>query len=182
MGSMTKKKVSIYVADADTDVNTLVEDDKLKGEIREYDIGGGDQEFETEDVFGGQVDVVNPREQFELELTLRPQLEYVGRFQELAMGFEEIDTEKVYAPAKEQTPKLFVIEATDGNGNAETWAFNKARNVTFNFNQDAEEAREGTVSFNISPENSEGTPNVAYMKTDVSEFKTWSAIADAFSG
>ena len=179
MGTITKKKVNIYIVDADRDVNTLNGSDVLKGEIREYALSGGDQEFETENVFGGQIDIINPRDQFELELTIRPNMEHVERFKSLSMGSFTIGGETFYSPSLDGEPQLVVIEAIDGS-NKETWALNNARNVTFNFSHNADESREGTISMGISPEDGDGVPQVISSKTDVDGFPTWAAIKAEF--
>jgi hypothetical protein len=178
MGTITKKKVKIYIADAGTDVSSLTSANMIKGEIREYDLGDGDQEFETENVFGGQIDIVNPRGQFSLEFTIRPQTEYAERWEAMAFGKKTVGGVDVYSPAIDSAAKLIVIETVDSTDNA-IWAFNNARNVSFNFSHNADESREGTLSFSISPEDSEGTINIGYAETSIALFPDWDELGDS---
>jgi len=178
MGTITKKKVNIYIVPAGTNVSSLTSADVLKGEIKEYDLGDGDQEFETENVFGGQIDVVNPRGQFSLEFTIRPQTQYAERWEAIAFGKKTVGGIDVYGPALASSPKLIVIETVDSTNNA-IWAFNNARNVNFNFSHSADESREGTLSFNISPEDSEGVLNIAYAETSIALFPDWDELGES---
>lgn len=178
MGTFTKKKVNIYVVDADTDVGTLTGTDVVKGEIREYNFEGAEQEFEIENVFGGQIEIISPRTMATIELTLRPQSEYAARWEDMAYGKVTVGATDVYTPSLTPGAKMIVIEGLDDT-NPTTYAFNKARNVSFTFTHNSDESREATISFSLSPEGSEGEANITYAKTDVSGFPAWSAINTA---
>ena len=175
MGTFTKKKVNIYIVDANTNVSALTSADMIKGEIREYSFDGAEQEFEIENVFGGQIDIINPRTVATVEFTIRPQSEYAERWEGLAYGKVTVGGTDVYSPALDTGAKLIVLEGTH-NGKPTTWAFNMARNVAFNFDHNADESREATISFSLSPEGSEGELNIAYAKKMVSEFPSWDDI------
>lgn len=178
MGTFTKKKVNIYIADANTDVSTLSASDVIKGEIREYSFDGAEQEFEIENVFGGQIDIINPRTAATIELTIRPQSEYAERWENIAYGKVTVAGTDIYSPALTTEAKLIVIEGTH-NGAPTTWAFNMARNVAFNFDHNADESREATISFSLSPEGNEGELNIVYAKKLAVEFPDWDDIKAA---
>lgn len=178
MGTFTKKKVNIYIAEANTDISSLNASDMIKGEIREYSFEGAEQEFEVENVFGGQIDIVNPRTMATIEFTIRPQSEYAERWEDLAYGKVGVSGTDVFSPVIGTTPKLIVIEGTQ-NGAPTTWAFNSARNVAFNFDHNADESREATISFSLAPEGNEGELNIVYAKKAVGEFPDWEDINSA---
>jgi hypothetical protein len=75
MVAISRSKVKLYIMPADTSASTLASTDVISGEIKSYSKSGGEDDVESDPVFGGYVDKEKPTSQFEMEFEIVPALD-----------------------------------------------------------------------------------------------------------
>lgn len=168
---ITKTMTKIYIADADTNPSTLTNADVIKGEISNWDQGGGNQNFEYTDVFGGKITRSQSRDEFTLSFDLIFNFDDSFRWQEI--GMVEHST-GVYVPG-DAAPKAIFIEATDGTGFI-TLGFNNCNSVELSMSHSADSTREGSIEFSLSHVTDQGIYNYQADEVAVTGLKDWSLL------
>jgi len=169
------KIVNIYIADAGTNASALASSDAISGEIKSYAKSGGDQDVESDPVFGGFVDKEKPREQVELAFEIIPSLESADRWDALAYG---ADTTGVYTMAGSTTDKAVFIDAdSDGAGaNPKSWGFNNCQVVVLDVDHNADDNQTLNMTLKFSPTNGSGVSNFMTLATAVESLPAWTAL------
>lgn len=167
--------VNIYIADAGTNASALASSDAISGEIKSYSKSGGDQDVESDAVFGGFVDKEKPREQVEVSLEIIPSLENADRWDALAYG---ADTTLVYTMAGQTTDKAVFIDAdSDGAGaNPKSWGFNNCQVVVLDIDHNADDNQSLNMNLKFSPTNGSNVSNFMTYATGVESLPAWTAL------
>jgi len=177
MTAISRSKVSIYIKAAGTNLASLTSTDMIEGEIKEYSKSGGEEDVESDPVFGGFVDKEKPVTQVEIALTIIPK---INADQDRWDAFTyALDSQGVYTMASETSTqpsnRTICIEAVDGT-NYKTWGFNNAKVTSFDFSHNADDNQEGNLVFKFSPTDDSGVSNFMTLATAKSNMPNWTAL------
>lgn len=174
MTAISRKKVTIYIVDADTAASTLADSDSYKGEIKSYAKSGGEKDVESDPVFGGFVDKEKPRSQVELAFEVIPSLEDAPRWDALAY-VEDSGNTGVYTMAGEPSKRAVFIQATDGTS-SQSWGFNNAGVTVYDFEHNADDNQTSNMTLKFSPTDDSGVSNFMTAATTVTSLPAWTAL------
>ena len=173
--SISRDKVKIWILAADVAPSTVADEDAIVGEIRSWDLSGGDDDVESEPVFGGFVDKRKPREQFEISFDIVPQIGSESEDWESFIYTEDGTNTGVYTSVGSTDDRCIYIEAKDGSA-YKSWGFNNCNSVTLDMSHSADDNMEASLSFKFAPANSAGIPNLQYKKAAVTTLPLWSEL------
>jgi hypothetical protein len=171
MTAISRSTVSIYIATAGTNPSALTATDKITGEIKSYNLSGGDDDVESDPVFGGYVDKEKPQSQYEIEMEVIPSLESADRWDALIWGTKGT----VYSGDVAAANRMVAIHAMSGT-NHKSWAFNNANGVAFERSHDADDNQTGTFRFKLSPQTGSGVSNVQTKAVHVTALSAWTTL------
>jgi hypothetical protein len=172
MTAISRSTVSLYIAPAGTNPSALVATDKITGEIKSYTLSGGEDEVESDAVFGGYVDKEKPQSQFEVEMEVVPSLESADRWDALIWGQKG----STYVGDVSAANKMIGIQALSGTSLFKSWAFNNCNGVAFEREHNADDNMTGTFRFKISPATSAGVSNIQTKAVAITALSAWSAL------
>jgi len=176
MTAISRSKVNIYIASAGTNLASLAATDKIEGEIKEYSKSGGEEDVESDPVFGGFIDKEKPISQVEISLEVIPKInENQDRWDAFTYA---LDTTGVYTMASETstqpTNKVICIEAIDTvSGKYKTWGFNNAKVTVFDLSHNADDNQTGNITFKFSPTDDSGVSNFQTLGTARASMPDW---------
>lgn len=171
MTAISRSTVTLYIAPAGTNPSALAATDKITGEIKSYTLSGGEDDVESDAVFGGYVDKEKPQSQFEIEMEVVPSLESADRWDALIWGQKGT----VYVGDVAAANKLVGIQAVTGT-NYKSWAFNNCNGVTFEREHNADDNMTGTFRFKLSPATSAGVSNVQTKAVAITALSAWTTL------
>lgn len=179
MTAISRSKTKIWIVDKDTDCSTLtyaVADDLenstngyLAGDIKSYSKSGGENDVESDPVFGGFIDKEKPTTQVEVSLEIVPLLDAgkADRWDAFTYA-EDSSNAGIYTMATETSTvpddKMIVIEAGDGT-NYKTVAFNNCNVTVLDMEHNADDNRTYNMTLKFSPTDSSGISN--FMTSDI---------------
>jgi hypothetical protein len=178
MGAIGRSKVKIYVAAKDTNpaaLNTTTA--IISGQIKSYSKSGGEQDIESDPVFGGYVDKEKPTSQVEVSFEVVPDLT-------TAAGADLIDSliygsqSGVYTMSSNAADKAIFIVAQDSTL-YKTYAFNNCNAVSYDIDHNADDNRSGTLTFKFSPTTATGISNFMTAASNVTTLAAWSVLTSA---
>ena len=176
--AISRKKVSIYIVEADTNAADLVASDKIEGEIKNYSKSGGEEDVESDPVFGGFVDKEKPAEQVELGFEIIPNLENADRWS--AMAYSLDTATGAYTMASEtstlKTKKAVFIDATDATAGSKSWGFNNCSVIVLDTDHSADDNQEQNMTLKFSPTTGSGVSNFMTKGTVVTSLPAWTAL------
>jgi hypothetical protein len=172
MVAISRSKVKIYIAAVDTNPSALTSTDLITGEIKSYSKSGGEDDVESDPVFGGFVDKEKPTSQFELEFEVIPSIgTNSDRWDALIYG----TTNSVYSMNTAAANKMVAIQALDST-NYKSWAFNNCNGVSWDFEHNADDNLTGTFRFKFSPTTSTGQSNFMTKASAVTALPAWTTL------
>lgn len=174
MTAINRKSVRIAIAPAGTNPSTLTSSDFIKGQIRSYGFGGGDEPFESEPLFGGYVDLEQPQEQVEVNFEFVPNIEDANRWDALFMT-QSSSNPGTYIMGGERAAHCVFIEATKGSF-FKSWGVNNARVTTRELNHEASNNQEGNLTLAFSPEDEAGISNFMTAASAVTALPVWTSL------
>jgi len=168
MGAIQPEEAIVYINAVDTEPDAIATGaDTITGSITNFSESGGEEEVESNPVFGGgNIDKVKPRTQIEVSFDVI--LEY-GDDSTL------FDTYKWGAGLKsdgDAIQKTIGIQFTDGT-NYYSRIYNNVRAVTFEPESSADDFLKGTITFKLSPTTSAGVANLQIAKTAITAIADW---------
>ena len=178
MTAISRKKVSIYIADADTNASSLASSDLITGEIKSYSKSGGDEDVESDPVFGGFVDKEKPISQVEVEFEIVPSLESADRWS--AMAYSSDVATGVYtmasATSTQKTDKAVFISAVDAVAGNKSWGFNNCNVTVLDLEHNADDNQTANMTLKFSPTNSSGVSNFMTLGTALASMPDWTEL------
>jgi len=175
MPAIERDGIKIYIVDTSVAPSDLASSDVYTGSITNYSQSGGDQEFETTNAFGGDIQRTMPRSEFEVSMEVTPS--YTNEIDEYASLFmgEDGSNSGVYTSALQAPLKQVFIEADDGS-NQVTHAFNNARVVSFEPEHAADDTKTLNITFNVPPTTESGVPNYQAVADSATNVTDWSSL------
>jgi hypothetical protein len=176
MTAISRPKVKIYITAAGINPSAVTATDSITGEIKSWKKSGGEDDVESQPVFGGFVDKEKPLSQVEIEMEIIPSLETAtsDRWDALIYG----TTNNVYTLNSAAANKAIFIGATDTVGN-KSWAFNNCNAMSWEIEHDAEDVATGTLKFKFSPTTTGGLSNFMTKATTVTALPAWTTLTSA---
>jgi hypothetical protein len=172
MVAISRSKVKIYIAAADTNPASLAATDLIEGEIKSYSKSGGEDDVESDPVFGGYVDKEKPTSQVELAFEVVPSIgTNSDRWDALIYG----TTNSVYTMNSAAANKAVFIQAQDGS-NFKSWGFNNCNGVSFDMEHDADDNQTGTFTFKFSPTTSSNQSNFMTKALALTAMPAWTTL------
>jgi hypothetical protein len=172
MVAISRSKVKIYIAPVDTLPSALAATDLIAGEIKSYSKSGGEDDVESDPVFGGFVDKEKPASQLELSFEVVPAIgTSADRWDALIYGL----TGTVYAMNTAAANKAVFIQAQDGS-NFKSWAFNNCNGVSWDVEHNADDNQTGTFTFKFSPTTSTGQSNFMTKALAITALPAWTTL------
>lgn len=190
--AISRKKVDIYIANADTALSDLTATDKIEGQIINYSQSGGSSDLETVHAFGGDIDKEKSREQVEVSMEIVPNLssatnsvlwESMFLSQDVSADTTGADSTIAYTLADSGTnvtlpsDKLIALEALAGTVYQST-AFNNCNVTQFEVSHDADDNRSINITFKFSPITTTGVSNLLVVKTDLANCTDFSQLSN----
>ena len=179
MTAISRSKTKIWIVSSDTDPSTLkstaaVDVDNtalgfLSGDIKSYSKSGGDNDVESDPVFGGFVDKEKPPSQVEISLEVVPLLYLAksNRWDAMVYAADVAQTAKsVYTMATTTSvipsDRMVVIQALDGTStNVKTLMFNNCNVTVLDLEHNADDNRSYNMTMKFSPTDDNGVSNFA---------------------
>ena len=183
MTAISRSKVKIWVVPAGTAASTLVTTSPydsgnvlgyITGEIKEYSKTGGENDVESDPVFGGFVDKEKPQSQFELDFEIVPSLEKAELWEAMVYG-EDSATGVLSSGAALPVDRAVFIEATDST-NPAGWGFNNCSATVLDLAHNADDNMTKNLNLKFSPTNNSGVAN--YIFNSKSRDTSFDAITD----
>ena len=182
MTAISRSKTKIWIVAADVAPSTLKYTASidvantalgfLSGDIKSYSKSGGENDVESDPVFGGFVDKEKPTSQVELGLEIVPLLD-AGKSDRWDAIIYSTDVDStsigpVYTMASETSTipsdRMVVIEAVSGT-DFKTLAFNNANVIVLDLEHNADDNRSYNMSMKFSPTDGNGVSN--FMTSDL---------------
>lgn len=138
-------QATVWIEDAGTIGTGLTT--TYSAEITNFNVDGGEIDYESQAVFGGFIDLKKPQAQYEISMDVI--LRYGA------------NADKWDALKAAGTSKMIAIQATDGT-NYYWNAFNNVRIVNFDKEFEAEGEWRGTMTFKVSATDADGNSNEQY--------------------
>ena len=173
MSAISRGKTKIWVVPADTNPSALLYTGStayapVLGEIKSYSKSGGENDVESDPVFGGFVDKEKPQTQFELSFDIVPALES-DRWIEMAYTLK---SNGVYISGGDLSERAVFIEASTVNGYSNStsdyrkvFGFNNCSVTVLDQEHNADENQTYTLNLKFSPANSSNVANVMTKST-----------------
>ena len=190
MTAIGRSKVKMWVVPANTAASTLVTTSPystsntlgyIAGEIKSYDKSGGENDVESDPVFGGFVDKEKPTTQFELSFEIVPSLEKSGLWEGMVYG-EDTATGVLSAAASLPGDRAVFIQATNTT-NATGWGFNNASVTVLDQSHEAEDNMTQSLTLKFGPTTDSGVTNYMFNSTardssfgDINDLPAWTAL------
>jgi hypothetical protein len=171
MTAISRKRVDIYIANADTNPSALSDSDIIKGQITNYSKSGGEDDVETVHAFGGDIDKEKPQSQMEIQFEITPAIEDASRWDSYIYGV----TNGVYVANKSVGDRAIFFHAKEGS-NHYTVGFNNCNSVTWDWDHAADDNRSGTFTFKLSPQNRDGISNFMAAESAITSMHNWSTL------
>jgi len=177
MVAIKRKFVNIWVTDADVDPSSLATSDAIVGEISNYSLTGGQDDVESQPVFGGYVDKEKPRDQFEVAFEIIPKIDSnADRWDSFIYGEDGSNT-GVYTSASSAGNKAIFIQANDSaTSTYKSYGFNNCNAVNLDFDHAADDNRTASMTFKFSPSTSAGVPNFMTSDIAITSLPDWDAL------
>jgi len=176
MTAISRSKTKIWIVAADTEPSTLAYTASanvantakgyLSGDIKSYSKSGGENDVESDPVFGGFVDKEKPTSQVELSFEIVPLLD-AGKADRWDAMIYSVDLAAssfgdVYSMASETSTipsdRMVVIEAVSGT-DYKTLMFNNANVTVLDLEHNADDNRTYNISMKFSPTDGNGVSN-----------------------
>jgi hypothetical protein len=171
MTAISRILVDIYIVAADTAPSALTDADIIKGEITNYSKSGGEDDVETVNAFGGDIDKEKPQSQMEIEFEVTPAIEDADRWDAYIYG----KTNGVFVANKSVGDRAIYIHAKSG-GTHYSWAFNNCNSVSWDWDHSADDNLSGNFTFKLSPQNRAGISNYMSASSAVTSLPNWSTL------
>jgi len=178
MTAISRSKTKIWIVSADTDPTALsysatsdvaaTDNGYFSGDIKSYSKSGGENDVESDPVFGGFVDKEKPTSQFEISMEIVPLTDagISDRWDYMAYGSEVVGANTIYTSAQSGTDttqpadRMVVIEADDGT-NQKTLMYNNCNVTVLDLEHNADDNRTYNLSLKLSPTDGNGVANFA---------------------
>lgn len=186
MVAISRSRTKIWIVAGDTNASSLVSsavysssntNGYLAGEIKSYSKSGGEDDVESDPVFGGYVDKEKPTSQFELSFEIVPDVDAdgSGKREWESLVYAENNSDGVFTTKGTAGYKAIYIQATDGTA-YKAWGFNNCNAVSLDMEHSADDNQTLTLNFKFSPTDSEGIPNFQYTAQAVSNLVAWASL------
>jgi hypothetical protein len=187
MTAISRSKVNIYIVNANTAPSALVATtDVFKGDIKSYDISGGEKDVESDPVFGGFVDKEKPITQGEITFEIIPLIEpgKANRWDELAYTKETVSGKVVYTMATEGLTgtdavlpgdRMVVIEATHGT-DRKSLAYNNCSVTVLDVSHEADDNRTYSMTLKFAPTTGAGVSNFMTGALAATALPNWTSL------
>lgn len=184
MTAIGRSKVKIWVVPADTAPSTLDSTSPysttnelgyIAGEIKSYDKSGGENDVESDAVFGGFIDKEKPTTQFELSFEVVPSLEKSGLWEGMLYG-EDTNTGVLSAAASVPDNRAVYIEAKKSDTAVSGWGFNNASVTVLDQSHEAEDNMTQNLTLKFGPTTDDGVSN--YIFNSYARDTTFEGITD----
>lgn len=181
MAAISRSKVKLWIVAANAQPSTLLANTTfngsnlgyIAGQVRAYNRSGGEDQVDSQAVFGGFVDIEKPRSQYELELEVVPDVDTNPDIWDAFIY--GTNASGVYATNAEAANKAVYIQAQNG-ANSKSWAMNNCNAVSFELGHNADENQTGTIRFKFSPTDANGIPNVMTKALAVTALPNWTTL------
>ena len=174
MTAVSRSRTKIWVVPAGTAASALVTtspysssntEGYIAGEIKSYNKSGGENDVESDAVFGGFVDKEKPTTQFELSLDIVPSLEKAGLWEAMVYG-ADVSTGVLSAAATLPADRAVYIEGANSDGTKVSgWGFNNCSVTTLDQEHEADDNMTQTLNLKFSPTNNSGVSNFIFNST-----------------
>jgi hypothetical protein len=173
MTAIARSKTKIWIVPANTNPSQLVYTGStdyapILGEIKSYSKSGGENDVESDPVFGGYVDKEKPQSQFELSFDVVPQLES-DRW--ITFAYTE-KSNGVYIAGGNTSDKAVFIEASTVSGYStsssdyrKVFGFNNCLVTVLDQEHNADDNQTYTFNLKFSPTTSGNVSNVMTKAT-----------------
>ncbi len=178
MTAISRSKTKIWIVSADTDPSALSESAAvdidntalgfLSGDIKSYSKSGGENDVESDPVFGGFVDKEKPPSQVEISLEIVPLLEVdkSNRWDSMVYS-KDVSASAVgdiytMATSTSTVPsdRMVVIEAIEGTtANVKTLIYNNCSVTVLDLEHNADDNRTYNMTLKLAPQDSNGVSN-----------------------
>ncbi len=166
--ALLPEEATIYIVDSSTAPSTLASSDAVQAEITNWSESGGEEDVESVQVFGGgNIDKINPRTQLEVSFDV------VLRYGPSVVKWDEFKWGSTLKSSGDSPQKGIYIQFTDGT-NYYSRGYRAARGVMFEPDVSADGLVEGTMTFKLSPTDSNGNENFQVATSSVTNL-TWSS-------
>lgn len=165
--ALLPEEAIIYIVDNGTSPGSLASSDAVQAEVTNFSESGGDEELESTQVFGGgNIDVIKPRTQIEVSFDV------VLRYGTGATKWDSYKWGSGLTSAGDSPKKDVYVQFSDGSL-FYTRAYQAARGVMFEPSASADGMMEGSMTFKLSPTNSDSEANLKVTSTAASTV-SWS--------
>jgi hypothetical protein len=187
MTAISRSKVKIWVVPASTNASALETTDAyssthtsgyITGEIKSYSKSGGENDVESDPVFGGYVDKEKPTTQFELSFDIVPSLEKADLWEAMVYG---ADNGALTSAGTKPANRAVFIEALADTTNVAAWGFNNCSVSGLDMEHSADDNMTKTLKMKFSPTDTENHANYIFNSysrdttfNGVSDFDNWS--------
>jgi hypothetical protein len=189
MVAISRSRTKIWVVPANTAASTLVSTSPysstntlgyITGEIKSYAKTGGENDVESDPVFGGYVDKEKPQSQFEVSLDIVPSVDK-DIWEAMVYG-EDSNTGVLSSAVAATSDQAMYIEAISGT-NAKGWGFNNCNVTVLDQEHSADDNQTQTLNMKFSPSDDNGVANFIYNSTardtsftSISDLPAWTAL------
>jgi hypothetical protein len=181
MTAISRSKTNIYIVDAGTASSALATTDIFKGDIKSYSKSGGENDVESDPVFGGFVNKEKPISQVELAFEIIPLLDTgkVERWDAMAYS-EDVANAGIYTMASETSTqadtKMIVIEAGNATDGFKTIAYNNCFVTVLDLEHNADDNRTYNMTLKFSPTDDNGVSNFMTSDLAATAMPAWTAL------
>jgi hypothetical protein len=181
MVAISRSKVKLWIVAASAQPSTLLANTTfngsnlgyIAGQIRSYSKTGGEDQVDSQAVFGGFVDIEKPRSQFEMSFEIVPDVDTNPDIWDAFIY--GTNASGVYATNADAANKAIYIQATNSTNN-KSWGMNNCNAVSFEFQHNADENQTGTLKFKFSPTDPNGIPNFMTKALAVTALPNWTTL------
>ena len=155
--TLSGDNTKLWILPGDSDYSDILADttSKYEAEVTNWDKSGGDNDFDSEAVFSGFIDLKKPKEAIELSLDI------ILRHGTAKRWYDLTTTGLKY---------LVVLQNSDDT-NYYWEAYNNARVINLESEFSADDNWRGTLSLKLSPTTAEGLTNVTFCDDIVKSLK-----------
>jgi len=180
MTAVSRSKVKIWVVPASTAASALVTTAPysatvttgyIAGQIKSYNLSGGELDVESDPVFGGYVDKEKPQSQFELSLDVIPSLEQMHLWESMIYG---VAGGVLTSAATRPGARAVFIEGIDSTSNPVAWGFNNCKITSQEMDHPADDNQTKTLKMKFAP--TDDSTHANYMFNSYSRDTTFTGV------
>jgi len=157
MGAIQPEQATVYITAQAVSPSAIASSDSYTGYITNFSESGGEEDVESNPVFGGgNIDKIKPRSQIEVSFDV------IFQYGTNASDFDAMKWGSTLLSDGDSPAKRVYIEFSDGT-NYYTRGYDNCKAVSFEPESSADDFLKGTITFKLSPTQSDGTPNLQIL-------------------